>query len=69
VLVSALAIFSLQVPGFPDVPIENAALAALVPCLHESALARSARNFLCYNFLQPPGREDRILIASKDVAG
>src|SRR5271165_2840480 len=42
--------FSLQEPKLSDVPIQEAALAALVPPLHGSALTRSVRNLLCYNF-------------------
>jgi hypothetical protein len=41
------------------------ALAAVVPCPHESTLTRSVRNLLCYNFLQPLWRGDRILIAGE----
>src|ERR1700691_1681491 len=45
-----MLIFSSQAHFAPPFLPRRAALAALVPCLHESTLTRPARNLLCYNF-------------------
>jgi hypothetical protein len=52
--------FSLQEPEPLDVPIQETALATLVPGSHGSAVPRSARNLLCYNFYKHSAASKRV---------
>jgi len=53
-------IFLASPPRFCVLRTESA-LAAVVPCWHGSPLMRPTRILFCYNFLQPPPSENRIL--------